>query len=174
MTDTETSKAPDPVAELDWIRGMARQTETSLALVAGARLEDWLERALKVNMRELSATVTNRIFAGYGPLSTFAAKIDIAFAIRVIDEAVYNDMRAIKDIRNKFAHSKEILHFASPELATEINRLTTWSQDADRYMVFANCIKSCIEALKPHLKRAAMIEALKNYTPSVQQDESGE
>lgn len=56
-------------------------------------------------MRALSNNMAERIFDGYGPLSTFSAKIDVAFALDLIDADVHRDLRTIKDIRNCFAHT---------------------------------------------------------------------
>jgi hypothetical protein len=55
--------------------------QSNFAIVAGSVLEDMLAEALRVKMRDgLSARLKERLFSGYGPLSSFSGKIDIAFA----------------------------------------------------------------------------------------------
>ena len=52
-----------------------------------------------------------------GPLSTFAAKTKIAYALGVFDAPVRDELDLIRYIRNAFAHSKEPLTFESPLIA---------------------------------------------------------
>src|SRR5688572_12782355 len=112
------------------IRRMAKDTETAFALVLAARVEEWLQGALEGSMRELSSRHKDRLFSGYGPLSTFSAKIDVAFAFNLFGEETFNDLRAIKDIRNAFAHSVEVVHFGSPAVRPMMQRLAGWTKEA--------------------------------------------
>ena len=47
---------------------------------------------------------------GIRGLSTFLAKIDVARALDLIDDAIYKDLRALNDIRNAFAHALRVRH----------------------------------------------------------------
>jgi DNA-binding MltR family transcriptional regulator len=42
-----------------------------------------------------------------GPLSTFSARINLAHALRIIDDAEYRDLHIIRRIRNDFAHRRD-------------------------------------------------------------------
>jgi DNA-binding MltR family transcriptional regulator len=148
------------------IRDKAQRAETSLALTTAALIEDWLEHAIKSHMRELSSTQDRRIFGGYGPLSSFAARIDVAYALSYFDDIIYSDLRAIKEIRNKFAHSKSVLHFNSEPILESIRLLTGWTKQSEPQALFLNRAIACIEALKPHLEHNALMKALMAWRPA--------
>jgi DNA-binding MltR family transcriptional regulator len=149
------------------IQDMKLHTDTAVAVVLVSRVEDWLSEAIKGNMRDdLSAKLRERLFQGYGPLSTFSAKIDFAYALSMVDADIYNDLRAVKDIRNKFAHTKDVIHFGSPEVAPIIQKLTGWKRDCDPIFLFIERCKECVEACKPSIERAALAKAVKEYSPA--------
>ena len=115
-------------------------------------------------MREpLSSRLKERLYHGYGPLNSFSAKIDIAYAFSLIDDEIYNDLRAIKDIRNVFAHSKAVLNFNSPELKPHIQKLTGWSAKENPITLFMDRCKACVEDSKNHLSTASLIRAIELY-----------
>jgi len=109
------------------IREMSQRTDPSFAIIAASRVEDWLRASIQTRMRMLSNKETERLFSGYGPLSTFSAMIDVAYAFSLFNADIRNDLRAIKDIRNAFAHARDPLHFASEKLAPLIQKLTGWT-----------------------------------------------
>src|ERR1700730_8813835 len=89
----------------DHMHMLSKQGDAGNALVVAGIVEDWLEKLLLAHGRPLSNTVAAKIFEGSGALNTFSAKIDVAYLIELIDEEVYGELRAIKDIRNRFAHT---------------------------------------------------------------------
>jgi hypothetical protein len=48
----------------------------------------------------------NRLFGSYGPVATFAAKIDMAYALGITMEAIHVELNKIRKIRNVFAHTR--------------------------------------------------------------------
>jgi DNA-binding MltR family transcriptional regulator len=156
----------DPDFDLSaYIQEKSRQSEPALALTTGAIIEDWLEEVIKSKMRVLSSALNHRLFTGYGPLASFSAKIDIGYVLLLFEEDIYNDLRAIKDIRNKFAHSKDYLHFNSDELGEHIRKLSGWTREADPQALFMARAHACVEVFKPHLETNALIQALRAYKP---------
>jgi len=83
---------------------VARFMMPAVALTVGARLDAALEGALLAKMRKLSEAQRTNLFDGYGPLSSFAAKIDVGYALNNFDDALYADLTVIRKIRNAFAH----------------------------------------------------------------------
>jgi hypothetical protein len=68
---------PEPERSFDLaeaIEELARRSETSYAVVMGSHVEDWLKDAIQSKMRNLSKTVEERLFRGYGPLSSALSK----------------------------------------------------------------------------------------------------
>jgi hypothetical protein len=47
------------------------------------------------------------------PLSSFSARIKLAFSLNLIPDTVYNDLERVRDVRNAFAHQIADLTFAS-------------------------------------------------------------
>jgi DNA-binding MltR family transcriptional regulator len=159
------------------IQQMKLHTDTATAVVLASRAEDWLGEAIKTKMRDdLSAKLKERLFQGYGPLSTFSAKIDFAYALSIIEADIYNDFRAIKDIRNKFAHAQNVVHFQSAELAPLIQKLTGWTKDSSPIDLFMERCKECVESCKPSIKLGVLVKAVKEFKsqPDALQDKSPE
>jgi DNA-binding MltR family transcriptional regulator len=50
------------------------------------------------------------------PLSSFAAKIEMALTLGVISEDFYYQLHALRKVRNAFAHQIEALTFDHPEI----------------------------------------------------------
>ena len=147
------------------IRGVARLTDAAVVIVSVSTLEDWLEKALKSRMRPLTSEVEHRLFTGYGPLNSFAAKIDIAYALGFFERDTYNDLRALKDIRNAFAHTSDFIFFDSASLTPLFQRLTGWTKDSDPKILFKERTNACVEPFKKILGMAALLKALREYKP---------
>jgi hypothetical protein len=60
-----------------------------------------------------------------GPLSSFSAKIEIAYSTGLIPMGKRRDLHNLREIRNKFAHHIEPLDFSDPEIADCCKNLTT-------------------------------------------------
>jgi hypothetical protein len=70
---------------IEWTnKKLLRTMHTGVVLQCAAVLENNLERAFKKKMRPLSKKMEKRLYDSYGPVSTFAAKIDFAFAFEII------------------------------------------------------------------------------------------
>jgi mannitol repressor len=117
----------------------------SKAIVMAGHMEGWLQKLLLAVCRPLSKTMSAKIFEGYGPLTHFSAKIDITYIFGLIDKTSYDDLRAIKDIRNKFAHTTEDLFFTSEEVDRECQRLVGWKKGNNNHALFE---ERCIAAHK--------------------------
>lgn len=86
---------------------LSRQTHASTAMVLSARLEQVLRWVVENHMPNASNRLKARLFEGYGPLTHFSAKIDIAFALGLINGTTRQLLHGIREIRNEFAHSDD-------------------------------------------------------------------
>jgi hypothetical protein len=86
------------------------ESDRSIVLVMGSLVETCLERALKHRLRK-DAKLSNELFNFSGPLGTFSSKIKIAYMMGMISEIAYKDLITYKDIRNKFAHTIDMIDF---------------------------------------------------------------
>lgn len=164
-----------PETEIDlpaMIKQLGERSDASYAIVAGSILEDWLEEAIRAKTIKLSSQLNERLFKGYGPMSTFSGKIDVAYAFGLFKEETYNDLRAIKNIRNRFAHTPQVIHFQSSELTPYLQALTGWEKDCTPYMLYSNRINACVDVLKEHVKTGVFIEMLRNYKPETSTEKS--
>jgi hypothetical protein len=130
---------------------LAKQNDTPYVIVAGSALEDLLEQTLLENMRDLRRDVYLRIFdvSGRGILSAFGAKVDIAYAFKIIGDDLIGDFRAINKIRNVFAHARGPLHFgsANQKLKDAFKNFSGWTKSSDHRALFDERLKACFQAL---------------------------
>ncbi len=63
------------------------------------------------------------VFRFEGPLETFSARMEIACLFGFIDDATYQQLNIIREMRNACAHSKHAMVFSDPVLANVTKRL---------------------------------------------------
>lgn len=83
------------------------------ALVLGALAERALEKLLRRGMRDSGV---NELFDFGAPIGTFYAKIQVAFAFRLLGQTTRHDLNLIRHVRNQFAHSRQPIRFTTPEV----------------------------------------------------------
>lgn len=106
-----------------------QKNDRGVAIVLASMVEDRLRWLIETKFVDgLSENKKNWIFNGTGPLSSFVAKTEVAFALGLIQEAVRNELKLIGRIRNKFAHEFRPVRFTDPEITKLCNQL--WELDA--------------------------------------------
>lgn len=94
------------------------ETDRGYAILAGTLLDGLLEMLLR---KKMLSSVPNDIFSGYGPLSSFSAKIDLCFYLGFISTGEYAELHRIRRIRNEFAHSLNApLSFSSQPVSDRV------------------------------------------------------
>jgi DNA-binding MltR family transcriptional regulator len=142
-----------PITQEDLMKILSRQTEAGNALVVAGIVEDWLEKLLLARGRTISNRTAKRIFEGMGPLSSFSGKIDVAYLFELIDEDVAQDLRVIKDIRNKFAHTTQSVHFQSEHIAKDCEKLSNWKPDKANEECYRDRAIECVNLMKAAVER---------------------
>jgi len=140
---------------IEGIRHSNRMTHAGVVIAAAAILDNQLELALKKGMKPLSKEMYNRLFdSSFGPLSSFANKILMAFAFGILTKEIYDELEKIRHIRNEFAHSSKVLNFESKEIAPKFSTLkklhTTKKDPAE---IFMTCVSVIDEFLEAYLER---------------------
>jgi DNA-binding MltR family transcriptional regulator len=97
--------------------------DSQVAILVAAKLEESLEEALLTKMQPINCEMKKRLFEGYGPLSGFSAKIDLAYALKIVPKVVYHTLMTIKKVRDIFVHRSEPTYFQTPEIAALLTRL---------------------------------------------------
>ncbi|MGH7860101.1 MAG: hypothetical protein ACREQY_22470 [Candidatus Binatia bacterium] len=108
-----TTNPSHPKDMLPIFRVYHAETDRGAAIVAASLLDDLLEQLLR---RSMLPCASDDFFRGYGPLSSFSAKIDLARFLGLIGRGEYSELHRIRKIRNVFAHSLD------PELSFDPNR----------------------------------------------------
>lgn len=98
-------KSKAPVTLIDYQNMVSlfhAESDRAAALLAGIVAEGYTETLLRGFTR--TGSDVDRLFDIYGPLSSFSARINVAYAFGLIDEHLRSDLDYIKRVRNYFAH----------------------------------------------------------------------
>ena len=98
---------------------LINESDRGCVLIAAAILDEGLESRLRQKMASEDAVVkacVAPLFVGIGPLTSFSAKTQLARALRLIPQWMYEDIERIRRLRNLFAHSYEKADFADPKV----------------------------------------------------------
>jgi DNA-binding MltR family transcriptional regulator len=113
------------------VRALQARTHAEIGVVGAAIIEEQLLRALLTKMRPLSGEMKKRLFDGYGPLGSFSAKIDLSYALQIINKDQYDDLTVIRRIRNQFGHSMSLVNFDKPEIREHFKRFNLQAGETD-------------------------------------------
>ena len=108
----------------DYHSELAGESDRGAAILAAARFEDWLKSCVIECFVELDKDLRDDLFDN-GPLSTFSAKINLAFALGLYSKNVLKDLHTVKKIRNEFAHSAEPVKFDNQSISDMCRNLDT-------------------------------------------------
>jgi DNA-binding MltR family transcriptional regulator len=121
--------------------------QPAIAIWVSSVIEEALESNLFLKMRPISNKFRKRLFENYGPFSSFASKIDAAYAFSIVDENTFEDLNIIKEVRNGFAHPKtQLLRFEDEPIATILKKFKGYSKDNSEHIFLDKSI-SCLEVL---------------------------
>lgn len=97
---------------------LMQESDRGCAIFSAAILEGDLEALLRAFCRkdDLSIKkVVDPLFRTYAPFATFSAKIEVAFALRLITRNLKRKLDVVRRLRNDFAHEPGPLTFETPE-----------------------------------------------------------
>jgi DNA-binding MltR family transcriptional regulator len=121
------------------LRETERTTHHGVVITAAAQIDSLLEKLLLAHMRTLNSKEWKKLFRGYGPISTFSAKIDLAYAFNLIPKSMSDAAHALRDLRNAMAHSEELVDLSHPKIKPFFDKLTIFEpvdaeiSDEDRF-----------------------------------------
>lgn len=106
--------------------GIHDESDRACAVLGPALLDARLEKLFLVRLGHNEPKFLANLINNRGPLSTFSARIDMAFALRWIDSDVHYDLNLLRKIRNDFAHSFDHeLSFSDDSIASKCRELRT-------------------------------------------------
>jgi hypothetical protein len=106
---------PRHTAVMDEIEN-EKQTDRAVAVIGAAYVDLVLRDAIAAKLLP-DPNLMAELFENRGPLQDFGSRIHVVFALGSCGPAAYHDLRAIKDIRNAFAHSAEAMDFNHKDVA---------------------------------------------------------
>jgi hypothetical protein len=99
-----------------FLNQLAKESDRGCALVAAGYLEDQLKKVLQARMVKHTGPA-EEIFEGHEALSTFSARIKLAYLLGIVSHEVFLDLNRIREIRNAFGHNLEIDSFLHTSVA---------------------------------------------------------
>jgi DNA-binding MltR family transcriptional regulator len=114
---------------------LLKESDRGCAIFGAQILADDLESLLRTHFRsddESVKKVVNPLFATYAPLSSFSAKIQVAYAIRLITKGLKHHLDVIRRLRNEFAHEAGPIDFDDPRCRDKLRILTAEGKPQDK------------------------------------------
>ena len=112
-------------------------------------------------MRPMNSAMHSRLFEGYGPLSSFSSKIDLAYALNITNDDMHANLGIIKDIRNKFAHTTEILTLESDRIQRLYKKFKKAEPKGNATIdIFIECVDEVVSFLEEYLKSKGVTDDL--------------
>ena len=105
------------------IKQFDKETDPAAAILAGAMIENALERLLRKFLVPSASNEDDLFDGSYKPLSTFAAKITAAHRCGLISSKFCRDLHIIRRIRNYFAHNTEGSDFSEGSIKQRVKEL---------------------------------------------------
>lgn len=122
----------------DEFHRLGQHGQAAYVIISATDLENILEELLKSRMRKLSKELDATLFErNGGAFNGFANKIDAAFALGMIGKQTQRDLHALRAIRNKFAHTRERLHYDKEEVAKLFTKFSDYKGHANKQQFFA-------------------------------------
>lgn len=141
-------------------RALREESDRGCALFAAAYLDTALEALLKASFVE-DRKVEGDLFEGTAPLSSFSAKIKLAYFLGIISDQCRRDLDTIRKIRNDFAHDATIISFETQSIADRCYNLGFSCHEPDgsprgHFTAAASCILGTLHALTLKVERPPM------------------
>jgi len=115
------------------IESLFKESGRGAILIATPHIEQHLKELIETMLpKEYSRNQKNKIFNYPGSLSSFSAKIELAYAFRLIGEQLYKNLSAFRKLRNDAAHKTE--DFELHELNDRLAEIFNMGQDIPRYI----------------------------------------
>lgn len=127
----------------------------SYALIGALAVEHELELSIKARLRRISQNEWETILSDKdGPLGTLDRKIKFASYLGVLDSSMRTNLDIIRNIRNKFAHTKRLIDFDHPFISDELAKISAPKGQKRRFAKTAEhppqwrYVSLCLHALR--------------------------
>lgn len=115
-------------------QSLLKESDRAIGVLGGEFLSQELTDLIRSYCRQ-DAVICKRfvepLFVGFGPLSSFSARIQVAFALGIITDRNRIELDLVRKIRNDFAHSLERIDFSEPSIVGRLQVLAGASDSED-------------------------------------------
>ena len=135
---------------------------TSAILTRTARIETDLRLILESRLPKLSKNLSARLFEGYGnaPFGSLSAKIDVLYAMGVIDAPLQRDLHVLRELRNAFAHTTSHRTFRSQKVGEIFAKFPDFGKNETRQEFYLRKVQEIDSKLIEIGRTSAIIKAL--------------
>jgi DNA-binding MltR family transcriptional regulator len=98
---------------------MTAESDRGCILIGASAVDDVLQTALRALLSKdhhIAKHAVEPMFAAMGPLSTFSARIKLAYAVGLTPRWMFEDLEKIRKVRNKAAQEFSAKTFESPDV----------------------------------------------------------
>jgi len=103
------------------------ESDRAAAVLAGAYMDNILQQLIYRFLIDDQKRVSS-LFKGMGPLASFFARIEVAYALGLLTIEEHEDIHIIRRIRNHFAHHIDGPKFADKSVISSASRLH-WAKE---------------------------------------------
>ena len=79
-----------------------QESDRAAAILAAAFADEFLKECIQSFL--IDDASIKKLFEGYSSLSSFSARIDVAYALGLMTQSVQRDLNLVRKVRNHFAH----------------------------------------------------------------------
>lgn len=113
----------NPFEHIEYIRDEFKNaSDRACVIVSASIIDEILEELLKSHLLDDSKS-DKEIFSGFGPLSSFSAKIKLSYRLGLISNDEYKKIEIFRSIRNIFAHEIQNCTLDSEKIRNKVNNL---------------------------------------------------
>lgn len=102
--------------------GLTEESDRGCVLVTISIIEKQLEEILRKRILGTKKQL-KELFTGFGPMSSFSAKIKLAYSFGIITSEAYSELDRLKRIRNLFAHDPNLITFETKNIISMCDSL---------------------------------------------------
>jgi DNA-binding MltR family transcriptional regulator len=106
----------------EWMDEFQGESDRACAVLGAAFLDEHLRALLEAFFVDDPRNLAE-LFDGSGPLSTFSARVGLAYALGFLAPSERRDLSLIRRIRNDFAHELHGLSFEQPQVVSRCGEL---------------------------------------------------
>jgi hypothetical protein len=110
----------------------AKESDRASVILSVALLDHALESILKARLVPIGSAEDSLFEGAYAPISTFSARIDLAYRLGLVSTKLSRDLHLIRKIRNEFAHNITGCTFQSSSVRSRVIELMRSSGIAER------------------------------------------